>query len=91
MRLVTRAETCFCHFLKESCHTVYPYSIVAQNVDWLIGGELFTERLLSEVLEPVLRIRISFNADPDRAFYLNTLNADPDPDSGSQTNTDPYN
>jgi hypothetical protein len=35
-------------------------------------------------LEPVLWIRIGFNADPDPDFYLN---ADPDP--GSQANEDP--
>ena len=29
--------------------------------------------------EPVLRIRISFNTDPDPAFFPN---ADPDPDPG---------
>jgi hypothetical protein len=34
----------------------------------------------------MLRIRIGFNADPDRAFYVN---ADPDPDTGSHTNADP--
>jgi hypothetical protein len=28
-----------------------------------------------------------FNVDPDQAFYLN---ADPDPEPGSQTNADPY-
>jgi hypothetical protein len=34
----------------------------------------------------VLWIRISFNANPDPACYLN---ADPNPDPGSQTNADP--
>ncbi len=32
---------------------------------------------------PVLWIRISFNAGPDLAFYLNA-DPDPDPDPGSQ-------
>jgi hypothetical protein len=43
----------------------------------------------------VLWIRISFNADPDQAFYLGAdvdpafyLNADPGPDSRSLTNAD---
>ncbi len=36
--------------------------------------------------ESKVRIRISFNADPDPAFYLS---ADPYPDPGSQTNEDP--
>ncbi len=36
---------------------------------------------------PVLWIRIGFNVDPDPAFFY--LNADTDPDSGSQTNADP--
>jgi hypothetical protein len=31
---------------------------------------------------------ISFNADPDPAFYLNA-DSDLDPDPGSQTNADP--
>jgi hypothetical protein len=39
------------------------------------------------MFEPVLWIRIGFNADLDPTFYLN---ADLDPDPGSQTNPDPH-
>ncbi len=41
---------------------------------------------LNFFLLPVLWIRISFNPDPDPAFYPS---ADPDPDSGSQCNANP--
>jgi hypothetical protein len=36
------------------------------------------------LLNPVMWIRIGFNADPDLAFYLNL-----DPNPGRQTNADP--
>jgi hypothetical protein len=42
--------------------------------------------LCFELSDPVLWIRIGFNADPDPAFYLD---ADPDPDAGSQIDADP--
>jgi len=39
-----------------------------------------------ELVQPVLWIRIAFNAEPDPAFYPN---ADTDPYPGSQNNADP--
>ncbi len=58
-----------------------PFSVPLRQLFW--GYSAPPLREYYSLLGPVLRIRISFNVDPDPAFYLKL-----DPDPESQTNSD---